>query len=157
MKFPICLLADDLRVLANIGSLFRLVDALGVDKIYLGGTSPIPPSTKIRRTSRSTDTLVDFEHAPDPVKVARRLKREGFRVVSLEPTPTSVGLLDFAVQPEDKICLVLGAERTGIRPELLELSDATVHIPMLGENASMNVAMACAIATFHLGQLLNPR
>jgi len=42
--------------------------------------------------------------------------------------------------------LVLGEERHGLRPELRDLCDSLVSIPMFGLLGSMNVASACAIA-----------
>jgi tRNA G18 (ribose-2'-O)-methylase SpoU len=37
---------------------------------------------------------------------------------------------------------------------LLDVSDVTVHIPMRGHNSSMNVASACAIATYDIARRL---
>ena len=52
----------------------------------------------------------------------------------------------------DRLCLVVGAEDAGVCQSLLDASDATVHIPMRGHNSSMNVASACAIATYDIGR-----
>ena len=56
--------------------------------------------------------------------------------------------------PGDRVCLVVGAENTGVCQALLDASDATVHIPMRGHNSSMNVANACAIATYEIARRL---
>ena len=37
---------DNIRSLENIGSIFRTSDALGADKIFLGGISGYPPNAK---------------------------------------------------------------------------------------------------------------
>lgn len=154
VTYPLRLLAHDLRDPANIGSLFRLADALGVERVHLRGTCPVPPSTKIRRTSRSTDVIVPFDYAEDPVPIAQALCEAGYRLFALEPTETSQPLPEVEVAVSDRVCLLLGGERTGVREDLLRLAERTVHIPMLGENASMNVAMAAAIAVYHFGQRL---
>lgn len=57
-KFPVCLLAHDMDVPMNVGSLFRIADAFGIEAVYLSGSSPVPPSDKIKKTSRSTEKFV---------------------------------------------------------------------------------------------------
>ena len=149
-KFPVCFLAHDFSVPMNIGSLFRIADALGVERIYLTGSSPIPPSRKIRKTSRSTEKVVPFTSEAHPADIIHSLKSEGYTIISLEMTSDSIDILDLSICREDKVCLVLGSEKSGVSPELLNLSDLAVHIRMLGQNSSMNVANACSIATFEI-------
>ncbi len=148
--FALCYLAHDLEMPANVGSLFRIADALGVEKICLTGRSAVPPNSKLRRTSRSTEQHVPFCHAMDPIPLLYELKADGYRIISLELTRASIDIRKLAIQASDRICLVLGSENTGVSQVLLDLSEQTVHIPMLGQHSSMNVAMACAIATFEI-------
>ena len=149
-KYPICLLAHDLTSPANVGSLFRMADALGIAEIILSGCSPVPPNNKISRTSRSTDKHVTFTTASDPVDVVRRLRAEGYTIISLEKTSDSIDLNDIALSIDDRICLIVGAENSGVCQSLLDSSDMTIHIAMAGNNSSMNVAMACSIAVYEI-------
>ncbi|MEO6800898.1 MAG: TrmH family RNA methyltransferase [Rhodanobacter sp.] len=154
--FPLCYLAHDIDAPMNVGSLFRIADALGVEMIYLTGRSAIPPNSKLRRTSRAAEKYVRFSHATDPIPVLRELKASGYRIISLELTSASIDIRQFEVQASDRICLVLGSENAGVSQALLDASEQTVHIPMLGRNSSMNVATACAIATFEISRALCP-
>jgi len=153
-KYSISLLVHDMIVPMNMGSLFRIADALGVEKIYLTGDSLTPPNSKINKTSRSTEKYVPFVYEKDPVSVLQRLKRSGYKILSLEITTTSMPIEKFDAYPDDKICLILGSESSGVSQQLLNESDACVHIPMLGYNSSMNVATACAIAVYELTRKL---
>jgi tRNA G18 (ribose-2'-O)-methylase SpoU len=146
----LCLLANNINDPANIGSLFRTADALGVEKIYLTGSSPTPPDNKINRLSRSTDKHVAFSYAQDPLDIVDTLKSDGYTIISLELSTTSVDIRHQPLCGIDKVCLVLGSENDGVCQQLLDVSDITVHIPMLGQNSSMNVAVAAAIATFEI-------
>ena len=150
IKHPVCFLAHDIDVPMNIGSLFRIADALGVEKIYLSGSSPVPPNSKIKKTSRSTEKYVVFSHVENPLDLVRELKSGGYMIISLEITSSSTDIRDLTVSGHEKICLILGSENSGVCQELLDASDKIVHIPMLGQNSSMNVATACAIATFEI-------
>jgi tRNA G18 (ribose-2'-O)-methylase SpoU len=152
--FPLCFLTHDIDLPMNIGSFFRIADALGVEKIYLSGTSPVPPNSKIRKTSRSAENHVPYERIEDPTELLRNLRERGYRIISLEITSSSIDLAKLAIATNDKICLILGAENAGICQALLDASDLAVHIPMLGQNSSMNVAAACAIATYDIARRL---
>lgn len=149
-KYPLCLLAHDMHVPMNVGSLFRIADAFGAERIYLTGTSLVPPNPKIKKTSRSTEKYVPFEYASDPVGVVSRLRQHGYRIVCLEITNKSIHIKNLKIKGGEKICLILGSEDKGIAEELLNTADETVHIPMLGINSSMNVASACAIALYEI-------
>jgi len=131
-KYPVSLLANDFYVPMNVGSLFRIADAFGVEKIYLCGDSPIPPNKKINKTARATVKAVDHEYQENALDTVNKLKKDGYTI------------------PGDKICLIIGAESNGVAQELLEASDAVVHIPMFGQNSSMNVATATAVAVFEI-------
>ena len=151
---PLRLLAHDVDIALNVGALFRIADALGVEHLHLSGTSPLPPDPKIRKSSRSAERHVAWSHAADPLETVATLKAQGWRLVSLELSTQSIPLHTLAVTPGDWICLVVGAENTGVCQALLDVSDATVHIPMRGHNSSMNVANACAIATYEIARRL---
>ena len=148
------LLAHDVRIASNVGALFRLADALGVEHLHLTGASPLPPDAKIRKTSRSAEKFVPFSHATDPLAVVTALRSVGWRIVSLELTTASIDLATLRVVPGERVCLIVGAEDAGVCQALLDASDATVHIPMRGRNSSMNVATACAIAVYEIARRL---
>jgi tRNA G18 (ribose-2'-O)-methylase SpoU len=149
-KFPICFLAHDIDVPMNIGSFFRIADALGVEKIFLTGYSATPPNPKINKTSRSAEKYVEYEYEKDPHLVIKKLKSLGYKMISLEITSQSISLENFNVENDERVCLIIGSENTGVCQDLLDASDASIHIPMLGNNSSMNVANACSIATYEL-------
>jgi tRNA G18 (ribose-2'-O)-methylase SpoU len=149
-KLPIRILLSDVADPLNVGSLFRLADALGVEKLHLAGSTPVPPDPKIKRTARAAAKAVEWRYHADAADAARALAAEGYSIVSLEITSASQDIRVLAANPPDKICLIVGAESEGVRQELLDLSDHTVHIPMRGQNSSMNVAAACAIAVSEL-------
>lgn len=153
-KYPLCFLAHDMDIPMNVGSLFRVADALGVEKIYLTGRSIVPPNSKIKKTSRSTEKFVDFSYEKDVYETINYLKASDYKIISLEITSTSIDLNDLDIEYDDKICLILGSESAGVCQELLNISDISIHIKMLGMNSSMNVANACSIAAYEITKRL---
>ena len=51
---PLRVLAHDLELAANVGTLFRIADALGVERLHLSGATPHPPDVRLRKSARST-------------------------------------------------------------------------------------------------------
>jgi len=154
--YRLTILAHDIEVPMNVGSLFRIADALGVEQLILTGCSLVPPNNKIRKTSRSTEKFVSYRYACDPLPVLEQLRQENYRIVSLEHTTSSIDLAEFKVAPDDRICLIAGSESLGVIEPLLSSSDVSVHIPMLGSNTSMNLANAAAIAVYTLCSGMRP-
>ncbi len=153
-KHPLSIIANDIASPLNVGSLFRLCDAIGIEKIYLCGDTPAPPNNKISKTSRSTEKHVTYQAGLNAEQLANSLKKSGLLLISLEITSSSIDIssVDFTEVLTNKsaICLILGSENAGINKQLLSLSDITVHIPMLGINSSMNVISAASIACFEI-------
>jgi 23S rRNA (guanosine2251-2'-O)-methyltransferase len=145
---PIRLLAHTVRSLWNVGAFFRTCDALDVERVYLTGYTGHPPRKEIAKTALGAEDTVPWEHHIDPLPVLRQLKEEGWTIVSLELTPGAVMLQDY--MPSEKTCLIVGHELSGVPSEMLELSDATVCIPMLGTKESLNVSVATGIALYVL-------
>lgn len=140
----------------NVGSLFRIADAFALEAVYLSGKSPVPPNDKIRKISRATEKYVSFVYEPEPLSIVKRLREAGYKIISLEITSSSIDIRNLTVMPGDKVCVVVGAENEGINQALLDASDCAVHIRMLGQNSSMNVATAFAIAAYELTRRLVP-
>lgn len=153
-KFPLSIIANDISRPLNVGSLFRICDALGVEKLYLCGNTPTPPNTKISKTSRSSDKHVDFVYCENATELVTKLKASGNYLISLEITHSSLAIdsMEFKSLSENKqpVCLILGSENSGVDKAILALSDVTTHIPMVGNNSSMNVVTAASIACYEI-------
>ena len=152
--FPLSILANNIEIAGNVGSLFRVADALGVEKLYLSGTSQTPPKYKIRKAARSADNHIPYEYNEFAINVIKQLKAEAYTIIALEITARSENIRNFKIGKKVKTCLIIGSENQGISPDLLALSDHHIHIPMYGKNSSMNVITSCAIAVHELIQHL---
>jgi tRNA G18 (ribose-2'-O)-methylase SpoU len=158
--FPFSIIANDLSSPLNVGSLFRLSDALGINKLYLCGDTPLPPNSKINKTSRSAEKYVTYEYQESAIDLVDRLKQSGSLIIALELTTSSIDLssAEFTAAIKNRVaeagpvCLILGSEKTGISESLLSLSDISVHIKMFGHNSSMNVISAASIAGYEIIQ-----
>jgi tRNA G18 (ribose-2'-O)-methylase SpoU len=150
LKLPVALVLDNLSDNLNVGSMFRLADALGVEKMWHCGETPYPPHKVINRTSRGAHHHVEFEHVETTLQCLEQLRAKGYTIVLLEITNTSKDLRTVDFKAMGKVALVLGREFTGMTDEALQYGDMAVHIPMLGRVHSLNVATSAAIALYEL-------
>ncbi|CDF79039.1 TRNA/rRNA methyltransferase [Formosa agariphila KMM 3901] len=148
-KFPITLVCDNVNNAPNIGSLFRTADAFGVEKLILCG-SYIPLGRKMTKTSRATEKVVPFEMQADVDAVISNLKSEGYLIIALEITDSSIPLREAHFKTSQPIALLIGDENFGVSETLLKASDMIVHIDMFGQNSSMNVVQATNIILYEL-------
>lgn len=144
MDRRMCLLAHNVRSLWNVGSFFRTCDAMNVEKIYLTGYTGTPPRREITKVAIGAEDFVPWEQYADPMEILAKLKDDGWSLVALEITPDAIDVIDY--KPLDKVCLIVGHELTGVPPDVIELCDEVVMIPMLGQKESLNVAVAAGIA-----------
>ncbi|BDU27178.1 MULTISPECIES: TrmH family RNA methyltransferase [unclassified Flavobacterium] len=148
--FPITLVCDHIYFQQNIGSLFRISEAFGVENIiFFGKDIPLTPR-KINKTSRSTHLHVPHSVIEDFTDLQSFLIDNDFEIIALEIALTSKPLKEVVIPENKKIALLIGSEINGISDELLKLSHQIVHINMFGKNSSMNVVQAASIALYEL-------
>ncbi len=145
---PVAVLLDNVRSMYNVGAFFRAADGAGLEKLCLCGITAHPPKKAISKTALGAEESVPWEHDWDAVKMAEKLRRGGFAIAAIETSPHSVDLFDW--QPRFPVCVAFGNEVEGLRPELLEMAETRVRIPMLGQKRSLNVATAGGIVLYEL-------
>ncbi len=91
-NFPLSIIANDISSPGNVGSLFRLCDALGIEKLYLCGDTATPPNNKINKTSRSTEKHVNYDIHKNAEALVKELRTFGVLIISLEITTTSLDI-----------------------------------------------------------------
>lgn len=133
---------------ANLGMIFRLCDALKVKKLYLTGGVSTPVGNIFGKVSRHKEEVVNWEKVEDITSVLSGLKSEGYETVAVEITEGSVRFDEY--KWNYKVALVLGNEGHGVPDKVLNLCDASVFVPMLGEGGSLNVAVATAIVSYNV-------
>jgi len=143
---PIILVLDNVLDTYNIGSFFRLGDALGVTKICLCGPCVTPPNLKIHRASVGTWKWLPWQHFSSTIECITQLKKDGYQIIACEQAPTSVNYQ--RAKYNFPVAVIAGSEMDGIRPETLKLVDQIVEIPMYGVNKSLNVLVATSIIGF---------
>ncbi len=148
------LLLDNLRSSENVGSIIRSANGASVQHVYCCGTTPTPEHAKVRKSSLGAEELTSWSYHRNAFNLATELTESGCTLLSLEYTRTSYSLFEFKHPHVNNqhITLIVGNEISGIDTGLLSLCQRTLHIPMLGQKTSLNVAVAAAIAMYYILQ-----
>ena len=146
----IVLVLDNVRSAHNVGSAFRTADAFGVDKVYLGGICPVPPSAELRKVALGAEEVVPSEHVADVVALVRQLQADGYTVIAVEQTENSVKLNTFHREPGVKYALIFGNEVDGVQQAVVDAADYALEIPQKGTKHSLNVSVSIGVVLWAL-------
>jgi RNA methyltransferase, TrmH family len=122
----------------NVGTLLRAAEAFGAGVSLSGGCAD-PTGPKALRASMGSIFRVPLSTFDDPAGKLVALVPEG-----------GVPLRELEVDGD--VVLVLGAEREGLPPDVLERCDERASITQPGGGDSLNVAMVGAIALYELSR-----
>ena len=132
---PLCVALWGVRDPGNVGTVIRGALAFGVGSVIIGPGTADPYGPKAVRASMGAI----FE-----VPVAR----VGSVGELPEPRVALVAGAGEPLGPGDAGTLVVGAERAGLPPEVVEGCDRVRHIPIRSE--SLNAAMAATVALYEV-------
>ena len=134
----------------NVGAIFRSVAGLGADAVLVTPRCADPLYRRSVRVSMGTVLQVPWTRLPDWPEAASVLKENGFHLAALALADDAVSLDVFAVNPPERVAIMLGAEGDGLSRQALQAADTIVTIPMLHGVDSLNVAAASAVALYAL-------
>ena len=147
---PIYIILENVLDTYNVGSIFRLADAVAAEKIYLCGETLTPPNPRIKKASINTWKWVNWEYVASAFEAVSSIKHQVSRVtvVAVEQDERSVRFDQ--VKYELPLALVVGNETYGVSKEVLDMADMIVELPMFGVNKSLNVMVSCGIVLYEI-------
>ena len=158
---------DNLRSVYNVGSIFRTCNAVGIEKIYLCGTTPTPLDKKgnkrkdFAKVALGAEDTVSWEYKEEAISIIQELKNSEYYIIALEQDKNStdyknVDISGNPTSPEgsdgarEKVAFIIGNEVDGISHEIIKISDVIAEIPMLGTKESLNVTIAFGVAVYRI-------
>ncbi|MBO7657478.1 TrmH family RNA methyltransferase [Candidatus Saccharibacteria bacterium] len=162
----VVLVLHNIRSCYNVGAILRTAEGLGVKRVYLSGYTPrvhdenLVPHLRekidheIHKTALGAEDLVKVISEDDIKTMIVKCRTDGWQIVGLENNiKGNICQLDDPNLKEklgDRVILILGEEVGGIDPELHNLINEFLEIPMRGKKESFNVSVATGIALFGL-------
>ena len=145
----IVLVLDNIRSAHNVGSAFRTADSFKIDKVWLCGICAVPPSAEIHKSALGAEDSVAWEHVGDTMEALRRLKEDGYTIVSAEQTMESVMLDTFVPEKGRRYAVVFGNEVAGVSQDVVDASDFALEIPQYGTKHALNVSVSMGVVLWH--------
>jgi tRNA (guanosine-2'-O-)-methyltransferase len=137
-------LMDRVSKAHNLSAILRNCDAVGVLEAHAIAAEP---GLEVHHaTSAGTKKWVAVRRHATVQEAIGHLRERGFFVLAAHPSDDA---LDYREADYTRsVAITLGTELEGVSPEVLELADAHVAIPMVGMVHSLNVSVASSLLLF---------
>jgi tRNA G18 (ribose-2'-O)-methylase SpoU len=157
---PLDSFADSARLLAlegvgnpdNVGGLFRVAAAFGVNGVLLDTRSGDPLYRKAIRTSMGAVFGTRWRRLESWPADLDWFRARGFRIAALTPRQDATPIDAYSVHPQSRVMVVVGAEGPGLSDAVLDRADDRVRIPIAPGVDSLNVTVAAGIVWGWLGR-----
>ncbi len=146
---PFLVAVDGVTDPGNLGALLRCCDGAGVTGVVLPKHRAVHVTPTVAKTSAGAVEHVPMTLVSGLPTAIQQMRDKGIWVVGLDDSSRD-SLFDIAKFADEGICIVLGAEGSGLSRLVRERCDTIVSIPMLGQVSSLNVSAAAALATYEV-------
>jgi tRNA (guanosine-2'-O-)-methyltransferase len=142
------ILVDNVCDPHNVAAVSRTADGLGIPKVLMYYTYNICPNmNRVGHGSSSSATKwMKYEKVDIPALLAK--KEQGYTLIGtyMDHTATRLDKFEF---PE-KCVVMMGSEKDGLSPELYDICDKVIYIPMVGMVESYNISVAAAVTMYEI-------
>lgn len=144
-KSPFFILLDGITDVRNFGAIARTCECAGADAIIIPSHNSVSVNADAMKTSAGALHTLPVCREQSLTKTIHYLKESGFRIIAA----TEKGDYDYTkANYKDPVCIIMGAEDTGVPYEHLALCDEWVRIPLFGNIGSLNVSVAAGILIY---------
>lgn len=139
-------LLDRLTDPGNVGTIIRTADAAGFAGVILSPESVDIYNPKTQRAMQGSQFHLKIVTQDLPTAISA-LRNSGIPVYCSMLDKKAKQLPDFDSLPQ--VGLIIGNEAHGVSPNIAELSDEKLYIPIKGKAESLNAAVAAGIIIYH--------
>jgi 23S rRNA (guanosine2251-2'-O)-methyltransferase len=144
-KNPLLVMLDGLTDVRNFGAIARTCECAGVDAVIIPAKNSVSVNADAMKTSAGALHTLPVCREQNLTTAIRFLKDSGFKIVAA----TEKGDYDYTkANYADPVCIIMGAEGTGVPYEHLSLCDEWIKIPMRGKIESLNVSVAAGVLIY---------
>jgi len=144
-KVPLLLLLDRVTDVRNFGAIVRTAECAGVHAVIVPSKGGAMINADAMKTSSGALNYMPICRVESLADTVRYLLDSGLQCVACtEKSSKPLYETDFT----NPTVIIMGSEEDGISPELLELANARVAIPLLGQVESLNVSAAASVILY---------
>ena len=142
---PLIVVLDGVQDPQNLGAVARTVNAAGAHGVVIPERRAVGITPGSVRASAGALEHILLAREPNLAKSVQYLKQLGLRIVGLDADGDTAHVSADLTGPT---AIVIGSEGEGMSPQVRELCDELVSIPMYGEVASLNASVSAAIVLY---------
>ena len=144
-KTPLGVILDGVTDARNFGAIARSAECAGADFIVIPERGSASVTSDSVRSSAGALFHIPVCREKDLVKSIAKLHDNGYKVVGAsEKSSENYTEVDYKVP----VAIIMGAEDTGLSPDVLRRCDELAAIPILGKVGSLNVSVACGVMLY---------
>ena len=141
-RTPLAVILDGVTDARNFGAIARSAECAGADFIVIPERGSASVTSDSVRSSAGALFHIPVCRVKELPQAVKRLQDNGYKIVGAsEKSMQNYTDLDYTVP----VGIVMGAEDTGLSPEVLRKCDELASIPILGKVGSLNVSVACGV------------
>ena len=140
----IIVMLDDVQDPGNLGTILRTVDSIGLNQILVSKGTADCYNPKVVRSTMGAIFRIKIIECEDLEQTLKETQKNNFKlIVSSLQTKNSLYDINF-----DKKVIIIGNEANGVEPQIQEMADEKIKIPMLGKTESLNASVATGIILY---------
>ena len=144
-RMPLVMILDGITDTRNFGAIARTAECAGFDTIVIPERGSVGVNGDAVKTSAGALLHIPVCRVRSVSDAVDYLKMSGFNVIgATEKTEALYTEADFT----GPVAIVMGAEDTGISPDVLRSCTELAAIPILGRIGSLNVSVAAGIMMY---------
>ena len=144
---PFIVFLDGITDVRNFGAIARTCECAGADAIVIPERGSVSVGGDAVKTSAGALLHLPVCRERSTAQAVKFLKDNGYMVVAAsEKADINYTQPDYT----KPVAIVMGAEDTGISPQVLRLCDTFVSIPQMGHIGSLNVSVAAGVMMYEV-------
>lgn len=144
---PLFVICDHIQDAHNFGAILRCCEGAAATAVVVESRQQAAVTPHVARSSAGAVNYLNLFRVDELADLLQSLKDVGVLIVAAtEKASTPLWQAGLGVA----VAVVVGSETAGIRPELLEICDRHVSIPMLGQVTSLNAAVAAGVLMYEV-------
>ncbi len=141
-------LLSQIRDPGNAGTVLRAADAAGADAVIFSSGSVDIYNPKVVRSTTGSMFHLPFVVDIDISLAVAALKAAGIQILAADASGAELPALSVSGELAKPTAWLFGNEAWGFEPEVLELADKTVAVPIYGAAESLNLATAASVCLY---------
>ena len=140
----VILILDQVTDPHNVGAILRSAAAFGAHGVILQDRHAPDLTGVLAKTASGAADVIPVALETNLNRAIELLQEHGFFVMGLDERGTDIA----RIPAQKRVALVLGAEGSGLRPNVAKHCDTLASLPTRGTIRSLNVSNAAAVALY---------